>query len=67
MHRSSAETILFLQQLGERAPEPRHDPEWRFLPCRSGEEDFRLDAKPKLGVGKPVMSVDFPAVWRLCC
>jgi len=32
VRRSSPETTLFLQQLGVRAPEPRHDPEWRSLP-----------------------------------
>ncbi len=41
-----------LQQLGERAPEPRHDPEWRSLPCRSGKDRSRLRASPKLGVGE---------------
>ncbi len=51
VRRSSAETILFLQQLGERALEPRHDPEWRSLPCRSGEDGSRLRASPKTGGG----------------
>ena len=41
-----------LQQLGERAPEPRHDPEWRSLPCRSGEGRLRPDVDQKLGVGE---------------
>ncbi len=52
VRRSSAETILFLQERSERAPEPRHDPEWRSLPCRSGEDRSRLRASPKLGVGE---------------
>ncbi len=52
VRRSSPETTLFLQQLGERAPEPRHAPEWRSLPCHSGEGRLRPDVDQKLGVGE---------------
>ena len=52
VRRSSAETILFLQQLGERAPEPRHDPEWRSLPAAPAKMVSDCAPVQKLGVGE---------------